>query len=72
VLGRLGYRRLGAPGGRVDVDGFHGFLREIGAAILDAPAEYDYTPGYNAVFFADPDGLELEVVHEPEQRGRIE
>jgi carbonic anhydrase len=24
------------------------------------------------VFFADPDGLELEVVHEPEQRGRVE
>jgi len=44
--------------------------RRIGATILDAPAEYDYTPGYYAVFFADPDGLKLEVVHEPALRGR--
>jgi len=32
--------------------------------------EYDYTPGYYAVFFADPDGLKLEVVFEPRLRGR--
>ncbi len=42
----------------------------ISATILDPPGEYDYTPGYYAVFFADPDGLKLEVVHEPELRGR--
>jgi catechol 2,3-dioxygenase-like lactoylglutathione lyase family enzyme len=28
-----------------------------------APREYDYTPGYYAVFLHDPDGLKLEVVH---------
>ena len=39
------------------------------ATILDAPAHYDYTPGYYAVFFADPDGLKLEVVYEPSLRG---
>ena len=33
--------------------------------ILDAPAEYDYTPGYYALFVADPDGIKLELVHEP-------
>jgi glyoxylase I family protein len=55
---------------RADVDTFHDFLREIGAAVLDAPAEYGYTPGYYAVFFADPDGIKLEVVFEPELRGR--
>ena len=54
---------------RADVDGFYQFLQEIRAAILDAPAEYSYTPGYYAVFFADPDGLKLEVVHEPQLRG---
>ena len=56
--------------GRADVDRFYHFLQEIQATILDAPAEYDYTPGYYAVFFADPDGLKLEVVHEPALRGR--
>jgi catechol 2,3-dioxygenase-like lactoylglutathione lyase family enzyme len=55
---------------RADVDTFYAFLRGIGASILDAPAEYEYTPGYYAVFFADPDGLKLEVVHEPQLRGR--
>lgn len=55
---------------RADVDDFYQFLRDIGATILDPPAEYDYTPGYYAVFFADPDGLKLEVVHEPKLKGR--
>jgi glyoxylase I family protein len=55
---------------RQDVDEFHGFLRGIGATILDPPAEYGYTPGYYAVFFADPDGIKLEVVFEPELRCR--
>jgi glyoxylase I family protein len=54
---------------REDVDRFHGFLLEIGATVLDPPAEYAYTPGYYAVFFADPDGIKLEVVFEPELRG---
>jgi glyoxylase I family protein len=27
------------------------------------PREYDYTPGYYALFLHDPDGLKLEVVH---------
>ena len=44
---------------------FFGFLLNEGIAILDAPAEYDYTPGYYAVFFADPDGIKLELVYEP-------
>jgi glyoxylase I family protein len=56
---------------REDVDAFYGFLLDIGATVLDAPAEYDYTPGYYAVFFADPDGIKLEVVFEPQLRGRI-
>jgi len=29
------------------------------------PREYDYTPGYYAVFFRDPDGIKLEILHRP-------
>ncbi len=55
---------------RADVDAFYDYVREIGATVLDVPTEYGYTPGYYAVFFADPDGLKFEVVHEPALRGR--
>jgi glyoxylase I family protein len=48
---------------RADVDACYALLLEIGATILDAPADYpQYGPGYYAVFFADPDGLKLEYV----------
>lgn len=50
---------------RETIDAFHAFLLHERIKVLDAPAEYDYTPGYYAVFFADPDGLKLELVHEP-------
>ena len=50
---------------RAQVDALHARLIEIGATILDPPAEYDYAPGYYAVFFADPDGLKFELVHMP-------
>jgi len=50
---------------RAEIDGFHEFLVHEQITVLDAPAEYDYTPGYYAVFFADPDGMKLELVHEP-------
>ena len=50
---------------RAEVDEFYAFLLAQGLPILDAPAEYDYTPGYYAVFFADPDGIKLELVYEP-------
>jgi len=50
---------------REAVDGFHEFLIRKKIEVFDAPAEYDYTPGYYAVFFADPDGIKLEVVYEP-------
>jgi len=51
---------------RSDVDEFHAWLVEHGFEVLDAPAEYpEYGPSYYAVFFADPDGMKLEVVHFP-------
>ena len=50
---------------RADVDRLYQLLVEAGYDVADPPAEYDYTPGYYAVAFDDPDGIRLEVVHEP-------
>ncbi len=33
--------------------------------VLSEPAEHEYTPGYYAVFLADPDGIKLELLHRP-------
>jgi catechol 2,3-dioxygenase-like lactoylglutathione lyase family enzyme len=41
------------------------WLRDNGAEIEDGPAEFDYSPGYYAVFFYDPDGIKLELLHRP-------
>ncbi len=41
------------------------WLRSVGAEIESGPREYDYVPGYYAVFFYDPSGIKLEVVHKP-------
>jgi catechol 2,3-dioxygenase-like lactoylglutathione lyase family enzyme len=51
---------------RADLDRFHDFLVREGITVLDPPADYpQYGPGYRAVFFADPDGMKLELVHFP-------
>ena len=55
---------FGAPS-REAVDERADWLRNRGATIESGPAEYDYTPGYYAVFFHDPDGIKLEIVHRP-------
>lgn len=36
-----------------------------GVEIESEPREYDYSPGYYAGFFYDPDGIKLEIVHTP-------
>ena len=41
------------------------WLRAQGATIESGPAVYTYIPGYYAVFFYDPDGIKLELVHLP-------
>ena len=41
------------------------WLRDQGAELESEPQEYAYSPGYYAVFFYDPDGLKLELVHAP-------
>jgi glyoxylase I family protein len=50
---------------RAVVDERARWLRAHDAPIESAPAEYDYTPGYYAVFFYDPDGIKLELLHRP-------
>jgi glyoxylase I family protein len=50
---------------RAQIDALAKDIEAQGGKILDPPKEYDYAPGYYAVFFSDPDGIKLEVVHLP-------
>jgi glyoxylase I family protein len=50
---------------RAAVDERAQWLRNQGAEIESEPQEYGYMPGYYAVFFYDPDGIKLEIVHVP-------
>jgi catechol 2,3-dioxygenase-like lactoylglutathione lyase family enzyme len=50
---------------RAAVDERAEWLRSQGAEIESGPEEYAYVPGYYAVFFYDPDGIKLELVHVP-------
>ena len=52
-------------GSRAVVDERHAWLVGSGATIETPPREYAYSPGYYAVFFYDPDGIKLEIVHVP-------
>jgi glyoxylase I family protein len=57
---------------RRTVDERAAWLREQGAEIESGPAEYDYTPGYYAVFFYDPDAIKLEIVHRPRESDLVD
>jgi catechol 2,3-dioxygenase-like lactoylglutathione lyase family enzyme len=50
---------------RARVDELADWLRTQPVEIESEPQEYTYMPGYYAVFFYDPDGLKLEIVHVP-------
>ena len=50
---------------RAIVDERAEWLRGNGALLESDPQEYTYSPGYYAVFFYDPDGLKLEILHTP-------
>src|SRR3954447_22453794 len=52
---------------RATVDDRARWLRENGHEIESGPEEYGYTPGYYAVFFYDPDGIKLEILHRPRE-----
>ena len=50
---------------RESVDSLYKKVTELGAEIVDSPQEYDYVPGYYAVFFRDPEGIRLEYAYIP-------
>ena len=50
---------------RAAVDERARWLEDAGAEIESGPSEYAYQLGYYAVFFYDPDGIKLEIVHIP-------
>lgn len=50
---------------RRDVDDIFNRLAELGYTVDEPPRHYDYSPGYYAVGFDDPDGIRLEVVYDP-------
>jgi glyoxylase I family protein len=54
---------------RAVVDERAAWLRERGAEIESGPEEYGYRPEYYAVFFNDPDGIKLELMHVPKPSG---
>ena len=63
---RLGLHHLAIEvASRAVVDECAAWLRANGALLESEPQEYTYVPGYYAVFFYDPDGLKLEIVHLP-------
>jgi glyoxylase I family protein len=65
--GRVGLREIAFRAeSRRQIDDLARGISSHGGRILDPPREYDYRPGYYSVFFADPDGLKLEVVHYPD------
>jgi glyoxylase I family protein len=53
---------------RANVDNVAAWARERDVEVESGPKEYDYTPGYYAVFLYDPDGIKLEIVHRPSER----
>ena len=50
---------------RAQVEERAAWVRTQEVEIESEPQEYTYLPGYYAVFFYDPDGLKLEIVHVP-------
>jgi glyoxylase I family protein len=50
---------------RARVEEIADWLRAQGVELESEPQEYTYMPGYYAVFFYDPDGIKLEIVHVP-------
>ena len=63
---RIGLHHLAIEvASRAAVDERAEWLRANGALLESEPQEYTYIPGYYAVFFYDPDGMKLEILHVP-------
>jgi len=54
---------------RAAVDERAEWVRANGMLLESEPQEYTYFPGYYAVFFYDPDGMKLEILHVPALAG---
>src|SRR5262245_38129254 len=56
---------------RETVERVHRAMLAVGATVLDPPVDYGgqpgYAEGYFAAFYADPDGVKLEVVFLPRE-----
>ena len=50
---------------REDVNTLHVAMRNFGAAIVRAPEDGAWAPGYYSVLFEDPDGIRIEAVFIP-------
>lgn len=50
---------------REAVDQRASWIEGSAGQLLSQPAEYEYTPGYYALFCTDPDGIKLELLHRP-------
>ena len=63
---RVGLHHLAfAAFSRAAVDERAEWVHANGMLLESEPQEYTYSPGYYAVFFYDPDGLKLEILHTP-------
>ncbi|HEU5280236.1 MAG TPA: VOC family protein [Gaiellaceae bacterium] len=63
---RVGLHHLAfEAGSRGQVDDAAAWVQSQRLELESVPQEYAYIPGYYAVFFYDPDGLKLEIVHVP-------
>ena len=61
---RVGLREIAfRADSRAQIDELAREIEPNGGKILDPPREYAYRPGYYSVFFSDPSGIKLEVVH---------
>jgi catechol 2,3-dioxygenase-like lactoylglutathione lyase family enzyme len=66
---RVGLREIAFRAeSRAQIDQLAKEIEMHGGKILDPPREYNYVKGYYSVFFTDPDGLKLELVHNPHAR----
>jgi catechol 2,3-dioxygenase-like lactoylglutathione lyase family enzyme len=56
---------------RAVIDRVHRAMLAVGAIVLEPPTDYGGQPSYDesyyTVFFEDPDGVKLEVVHIPRE-----
>lgn len=65
-LGRLGLHHIAFNAdSRQEVDEMYQLLIRLGVPNQGPPAEYEYGPGYYAVYFRDPNNIKFELVHRP-------